>query len=174
MGGCACARARARARWPQANALNGVDTESTPDDKLRAVMIGAKERGLTVPQIFAFFMGDGEDDVGADGSASPKAVAAGERMAQGDDDFDGTEITPERFRAALEKLGPRIFVVTDGELAALISVFDEDGNGMISLVEFRSYCYRIPHLAWKVGTCAHSVTHANQSTHVHIYIYIYI
>ena len=39
--------------------------------------------------------------------------------------------------------------MTEGELKGLIADFDSDGNGTISLVEFRSWCYQIPHLTWK-------------------------
>ena len=43
-----------------------------------------------------------------------------------------------------------MFNVTQKELKGLIDEFDSDGNGTISVVEFREFCYRIPHLAWKV------------------------
>ena len=45
---------------------------------------------------------------------------------------------------------PNVFNVTAKELKGLIDEFDSDGNGTISVVEFREFCYRIPHLAWKV------------------------
>ena len=59
------------------------------------------------------------------------------------------EITPAQFKDALDRLCPNVFNVTDKELAGLIAEFDTDGNGTISISEFRDFCYRIPHLAWK-------------------------
>ena len=45
----------------------------------------------------------------------------------------------------------------------LINDFDTDGSGTISVFEFRDFCYRIPHLAWKVNQdkgVAHTTEHA--------------
>ena len=70
--------------------------------------------------------------------------------AGADEESYDIEIEPEQFRDALDRLVPNIFTVTAAELKALIDEFDTDGNGTISVLEFREFCYRIPHLAWKV------------------------
>lgn len=83
-------------------------------------MSAAKEKGLKVTQIFKYF--------------KPNA----ERYSD--------DITPADFEAAMKKLG---WVITNEELKTLIDHFDEDKNGTVSMEEFQTYCYNIPHLAWK-------------------------
>ena len=77
------------------------------------------------------------------------AFLDGESDPTNEENYD-IEIAPEQFAAALDRLVPNVFNVTQKELKGLIDEFDSDGNGTISVVEFREFCYRIPHLAWKV------------------------
>ena len=59
-------------------------------------------------------------------------------------------ITKQDFLEGLEKVGDSVFVLTNEELDELVAQFDTDGDGLISLDEFRTYCYyKIPSLAWK-------------------------
>lgn len=116
--------------------VHGVAEDAPPKKKMEAVMINAKERGMTVPQIFKLFL-------------SAARSEGGEDEVEFSDDALEVELTPTDFGAALKQLGGRLFNVPDSEMAALIEDFDEDKNGTISLIEFRNWCYHIPHLAWK-------------------------
>lgn len=49
----------------------------------------------------------------------------------------------------MRRLGRKLFDIADDELEELITKFDKDGDGDISLLEFREFCMEIPHVAWK-------------------------
>ena len=86
-------------------------------------MTVAKDRGLSIEDIFSYFHG-------------------------GHTGIDG--ISREAFVNALEKLGNKLFVVTNKELDDLVTKFDLNDDGLISLAEFKKYClFEIPHVAWK-------------------------
>ena len=42
--------------------VHGIAEDATAAEKMQKVMISAKERGLTIPQIFKIFLGKGPDD----------------------------------------------------------------------------------------------------------------
>ena len=95
----------------------------TPEERLQNVMTVAKDRGLSIEDIFSYFHG-------------------------GHTGIDG--ISREAFVNALEKLGNKLFVVTNKELDDLVTKFDLNDDGLISLAEFKKYClFEIPHVAWK-------------------------
>lgn len=100
--------------------LKGLVLEGNPEDRLQTVLTKAKERGMCADRIFSFFTRDGQ-----------------------------LEITRESFLEALERLGNTIIVLSDDELTDLVKKFDTDGDGRISIAEFKEYCYKIPSLAWK-------------------------
>mmetsp|Transcript_6008 Transcript_6008/g.11356 ORF Transcript_6008/g.11356 Transcript_6008/m.11356 type:complete len:459 (+) Transcript_6008:522-1898(+) len=104
--------------------MNGVVIEkgTTPEQRLQAVLTKAKEKGLGAEKIFSFFNG-----------GNPNM----------------TQITRESFLKAVETLGNTLIVLSDNELTELVAKFDTDGDGQISISEFKTYCYQIPSLAWK-------------------------
>ena len=86
-------------------------------------MTHAKDRGLSIEDIFNYFHG-------------------------GQTGIDG--ISREVFINALEKLSSNLFVITEKELDELVLKFDLNGDGLISLAEFKKYClFEIPHVSWK-------------------------
>ena len=82
--------------------IHGLNPDSSPQEKMQTVMINAKQRGLTVNQIFKFFLGDGGDD-DDDAAASEEAL--------------DVELEPAQFGDALKRLGPGIFDVRRHSLA---------------------------------------------------------
>ena len=88
-------------------------------------MTKAKESGLSADKIFSFFKGQNDTN-------------------------ENTRISKKEFLCGLERVGDSIFVLADEELDELVQNFDVDNDGMISLDEFRTFCYfKIPSLAWK-------------------------
>ena len=103
--------------------LDGVVIEgTTPEQRLQTVLTKAKEKGLGAEKIFSFFNG-----------GNPNM----------------TQITRDSFLKAVERLGNTLIVLSDRELTELVAKFDTDGDGQISISEFKTYCYQIPSLAWK-------------------------
>lgn len=103
------------------NLLVGVNTEGLSNEqKIHVIMSKAKESGMTVTKIFSYF---------TDHPA---------------------HITKQEFKEGLAKLGNGMFTLDDGALSALIAKFDVDGDGTISIAEFKVYCYyNINTVAWK-------------------------
>ena len=101
--------------------LAGVKTEGLSNEqKIHLIMSKAKESGMTVNKIFSYF---------TDHPA---------------------HITKDEFKDGLAKLGNGMFTLDEGALSALISKFDVDGDGTISIAEFKVYCYyNINTVAWK-------------------------
>lgn len=99
---------------------HGVTSDTTPHEKMEKVMIMAKGGGMSTEEIFKFF------DKNGDGN-----------------------ITADEFASALTKLGPDIFRCTDDEINTLVAEFDDDGNGEVSMEEFKNWCYQISALSWK-------------------------
>ena len=92
-------------------------------------MTFAKDRGMSIEEIFFFFHG---------GHTGVKAI------------------TPEIFINGLERLGKNLFALTDDELDSLVSRFDLNGDKLISLAEFKRYClYEIHHASWKAERIRH-------------------
>ena len=55
-----------------------------------------------------------------------------------------------QFKEGLQRLGSKLFDLTDQELDEIIAKFDVDGDGTISIAEFKVYCYyQIPSVSWK-------------------------
>eukprot|EP00814_Leptocylindrus_danicus_P013853 CAMPEP_0116036820 /NCGR_PEP_ID=MMETSP0321-20121206/21516_1 /TAXON_ID=163516 /ORGANISM="Leptocylindrus danicus var. danicus, Strain B650" /LENGTH=401 /DNA_ID=CAMNT_0003514567 /DNA_START=69 /DNA_END=1274 /DNA_ORIENTATION=- len=104
-------------------AVDGCLVDGTPEERLQKVMTTAKDNGMAIDKIFSYFNG---------GNPSTEAI------------------TKEEFLSGLEKLGHKLFVLTDAELDALVKRFDCNNDGLISLAEFQKYCfYDIPHVSWK-------------------------
>lgn len=86
-------------------------------------MTAAKESGLSLDKIFSFFQGDNNNE---------------------------GYMTKQGFLDALGKLADNLFMVTEEESDELVKKFDVNGDGMISLAEFKAYClFQIPGVAWK-------------------------
>jgi len=103
--------------------VSGVLVDGPPEERLQHIMTTAKERGLSLEEIFSYFHG---------GHTGVKGI------------------TKQTFLSALEKLGNKLFVLTDEELSSLVKRFDLNNDGLISLAEFKKYClYEIPHVSWK-------------------------
>ena len=86
-------------------------------------MTKAKDNGMAVDKIFSYFNG---------GNPSVETI------------------TKEDLLNGLEKLGHKLFILTDEELDSLVKRFDCNSDGLISLAEFQKYCfYEIPHVSWK-------------------------
>eukprot|EP00619_Florenciella_sp_RCC1007_P004473 CAMPEP_0205909322 /NCGR_PEP_ID=MMETSP1325-20131115/3798_1 /ASSEMBLY_ACC=CAM_ASM_000708 /TAXON_ID=236786 /ORGANISM="Florenciella sp., Strain RCC1007" /LENGTH=265 /DNA_ID=CAMNT_0053275607 /DNA_START=101 /DNA_END=895 /DNA_ORIENTATION=+ len=95
--------------------------DDTGIKKMWTVMTKAKESGMTVDQIFAFFKSDA-----------------------------GGDISPLDFQDGLAKLGPAITkTITEEELGEIFQELDTDGDQTIDIQEFKNHCYNIPRLAWK-------------------------
>ena len=94
--------------------LAGVDNDMAAEEKLQAVMIAAKETGMSVEKIFSYFKNS---------------------------TTDVTDLTSEQFGAALKNLSPTIFDLEQDEVTTLVEKFDTDGDGKVSYPEFRHYCY---------------------------------
>jgi hypothetical protein len=94
--------------------LAGVDNEMAAEEKLQAVMIAAKETGMSVEKIFSYFKNS---------------------------TTDSSDLTPEEFGKALRSLSPTIFDLEMEEVQSLVDKFDADGDGKVSYPEFRHYCY---------------------------------
>ena len=97
--------------------------EKSVEERLQAVMTKAKERGMTADSIFSFFNG-----------GNPNT----------------TQITKESFLASIIKLEDSLIFITAEELTNIVDKFDKNGDGEISIAEFKNYCYyEIPSVAWK-------------------------
>ena len=61
------------------------------------------------------------------------------------------DISPEEFKDGLDKLdnGRKVLNIDDDGVQALVNKFDKDGDGSISMKEFKHFCYNIPALCWK-------------------------
>ena len=90
--------------------LAGVDNDMAAEEKLQAVMIAAKETGMSVEKIFSYFKNS---------------------------TTDVTDLTSEQFGAALKNLSPTIFDLEQDEVTTLVEKFDTDGDGKVSYPEFR-------------------------------------
>lgn len=84
-----------------------VNLEGPPEQRLQQIMTKAKETGMTVQKIFSFFTNHPEF------------------------------FTKEEFKTGLEALGDGLFNLTDEELDEIIAKFDVDGDGTISIAEFK-------------------------------------
>ena len=103
--------------------LVDVDKDADAESKLKAVMIAAKQSGMSVDKIFAYFKNSTSDT---------------------------TDLSPEQFGEALKNLSPTIFDLTAEEVSSLVKKFDTDGDGLVSYVEFRHYCYyEINAVCWR-------------------------
>mmetsp|Transcript_22202 Transcript_22202/g.79144 ORF Transcript_22202/g.79144 Transcript_22202/m.79144 type:complete len:307 (-) Transcript_22202:32-952(-) len=99
----------------------GLDACCTPLAKMIAVLTSAKEKAMTADQIFKYFDTDGNG-----------------------------KITAIEFKAAFESLDKARFNMTDEEITALVQTFDNDGDGYVSMEEFKDFCYnKIPGVAWR-------------------------
>jgi hypothetical protein len=95
----------------------------SPEERLQVIMTAAKESGLSLEKIFSFF--------------------------QGENNREGY-MTKQGFLDALGKLADNLFMVTEEESDEMVKKFDVNGDGMISLAEFKAYClFQIPGVAWK-------------------------
>ncbi len=103
--------------------LINVDADQSAEDKLKAVMIAAKQTGMSVDKIFSYFKNSTSDS---------------------------SDLTAEQFGAALKSLSPTIFDLEEDEVMMLVQKFDTDGDGKVSYPEFRHYCYyNINAVCWK-------------------------
>jgi len=103
--------------------LSKIDANQSAEEKLKQVMIGAKQSGMTVEKIFSFFSND---------SNSTK------------------DLTPDAFRSALKALSPTVFDLEESEVKEIVVKFDTDGDGLISFAEFKNYCYyNINAVCWR-------------------------
>ena len=103
--------------------LAGVDTDMAAEEKLQAVMIAAKETGMSVEKIFSYFKNS---------------------------TTDSSDLTTEQFGTALRNLSPTIFDLAPDEVSVLVEKFDTDGDGKVSYPEFRHYCYySISAVCWR-------------------------
>ena len=101
--------------------MDPADQELSPLEKLKKGMTAAKESGYTTAQIFGFF-----------GNVSEK-----------------NEISASDFARGIRHVGRKIFEVSDAEVQEMVHFFDIDGDGQITIDEFKAFCYRIPSVAWK-------------------------
>ncbi|GMH51914.1 hypothetical protein TrST_g8219 [Triparma strigata] len=103
-----------------ADLLADIKLSGTGEERLQQIMTRAKETGMSVTKIFSFF------------TKHPQ------------------HITKEEFKLGLQRLGSKLFDLTDEELQVIIDKFDVDGDGTISIAEFKLYCYyQIPVVCWK-------------------------
>jgi Ca2+-binding EF-hand superfamily protein len=59
-------------------------------------------------------------------------------------------MTKQGFLDALGKLADDWLMVTEEKSDKLVKFFDVNGDGMISVTEFKAYClFQIPGVAWK-------------------------
>ena len=120
--------------------LHGVSADTPPKKRMALVMTNAKSRGLSLPQIFGFFLGRTLDE-----------AMQMEMTEELEEELYRTELTKDQFNEGLQRLDKHLFDVSEAELDDLIATFDEDGSGTISLTEFRDWCFRIPSLTWKTA-----------------------
>ena len=121
--------------------LHGVSADTPPKKRMALVMTNAKSRGLSLPQIFGFFLGRTLDE-----------AMQMEMTDELEEELYRTELTKDQFNEGLQRLDKHLFDVSEAELDDLIATFDEDGSGTISLTEFRDWCFRIPSLTWKTAS----------------------
>jgi Ca2+-binding EF-hand superfamily protein len=101
---------------------DGLSSDGSAIEKLHEVMTQAKESGLSVGKIFAHFQGGNKET---------------------------TEVSLAQFVEGLSNLGDGIFTAQEEEMTDLVNCFDYNGDGMVSLAEFKSYCYyQIPTEVW--------------------------
>jgi CRP-like cAMP-binding protein len=120
--------------------LHGISADTPPMKRMALVMTNAKGRGLTLPQIFGFFLGRTLDE-----------AMQLEMTQELEEELYRTELTKAQFNEGLQRLDKHLFDISEAELDDLIATFDEDGSGTISLTEFRDWCFRIPSLTWKTA-----------------------
>ncbi|GMH46806.1 hypothetical protein TrRE_jg6999 [Triparma retinervis] len=102
------------------NIAASIARDGTPEDRLKAIMTKAKETGMSVKKIFSYFTND------------------------------PNHFTKEEFKNGMMHFGDNLFNLEDDEINEIISKFDVDGDGTISIAEFKLYCYyQIPTVSWK-------------------------
>ena len=78
--------------------LHGVSADTPPKKRMEAVMTNAKGRGLTMPQIFGFFLGRTLDE-----------ALKMEMTEELEEELYRTELTKEQFGDALQRLDKHLF-----------------------------------------------------------------
>lgn len=125
-------------------ALDSIIFEGTPEERLQTIMTKAKESGLTADKIFSFFLQDGKQ------KNKIKESSSKQKNEESVSHKRATLLTKEQFKNGLEQVGQDALCMSDEELDELVIKFDTNEDDMISLDEFRNYCYfQIPSLAWK-------------------------
>lgn len=99
-----------------------VESEDSCEKRLQEVLTKAKSSGMSAEELFSFFTGG---------------------------DKSTSQITREHFLHAVSKLGHSFSVLADDELEVILKKFDVNGDGFISIAEFKNYCYSIPSICWK-------------------------
>lgn len=99
-----------------------VESEDSCEKRLQEVLTKAKSSGMSAEELFSFFTGG---------------------------DKSTSQITRENFLHAVSKLGHSFSVLADDELDLILGKFDVNGDGFISVAEFKNYCYSIPSICWK-------------------------
>ena len=87
--------------------LTHFNLAGTGEERLQQIMTRAKETGMSVSKIFGFFTNHPQ------------------------------HITKDEFKMGLQRLGAKLFDLTDEELQIIIDKFDVDGDGTISIAEFK-------------------------------------
>ncbi|GMI44260.1 hypothetical protein TrCOL_g1429 [Triparma columacea] len=102
------------------NIAASIAKDGTAEDRLKKIMTKAKETGMSVKKIFSYFTND------------------------------PNHFTKDEFKTGLSHIGENLFNLEDEELDEIIAKFDVDGDGTISIAEFKLYCYyQIPTVPWK-------------------------
>lgn len=99
-----------------------VESKDSCEKRLQEVLTKAKSSGMSAEELFSFFTGGNKST---------------------------TQITRENFLHSVSKLGHSFSVLADDELDVMLTKFDINGDGFISIAEFKNYCYSIPSICWK-------------------------